>query len=184
MRAVRMLAALVGVAGLLVGCAEDDNRAPIEITEGRACQAIEFDPVEAALGVRFDTSASAHIEQTYTCVLTRTDAPLPDLMLAMSSSTADELIFTVTVTPSFATAVPELGRIAYQVSLAPGTALDGTPTGPALEIGWLSAAPRLMVLRYTWPAGAGDADVAALAPRLVELARGIERAVLTGPTLG
>jgi hypothetical protein len=185
----RTVAVLVAVAGLLAtgtltGCAEPDGGArPLEITQGRACQAVEFDTVEAVLGIRFDTSAPAAVEETYSCVLTRSDAPLPDLTFTMSATTADELIFTAIVTPSLATSVPDLGRIAYQVTLPPGTAADGTPTGPALEIGWLSAAPRLMLMRYTWPPNATDADVAELAPRLVELAQGIERAVTTGPTI-
>jgi len=182
--ALGMLAALIVAVGSLAGCGDGEEREPPEVTEGRACLAIPFDSVEAVLGVRFDTNGSAHLEQTYTCVLTRADAPLPDLMLAMSSSTADEVIFTVSVTPSMATPVPDLGRIAYQVTVPPGTASDSSPTGPGLEIGWLSAVPRLMLLRYTWPVGAADADVAALAPKLLELARGIEQAVLTGPTLG
>jgi hypothetical protein len=181
--ALRAVAVLIAVAGVLAGCAEGGVSEPFEIIQGRACQAVEFDTVEAALGVRFDTSAPALVEETYSCALTRADAPLPDLTFTMSGTTADEVIFTAVLTPSLATAVPELGRIAYQVTLPPGTAADGTPTGPALEIGWLSAVPRLMLLRYTWPPNATDAEVAALAPRLVELARGIERAVTTVPTL-
>lgn len=181
--ALKILAVLVAVAGALAGCAEESAREPLEPIQGRACQAVDFDTVETVLGVRFDTSAPATVEQTYSCVLTQADAPLPDLTFTMSATTADEVIFTAVLTPSLAAVVPDLGRIAYQVTLAPGTAADGTPTGPALEIGWLSAVPRVMVLRYTWPVGAADADVAAFAPRLVELARTIEQAVLTGPTL-
>lgn len=184
MRAARgTVAVLIALAGVLAGCAEGDGQLPLEITQGRACQAVEFDTVEAVLGVRFDTSAPATVEDTHSCVLTRVDAPLPDLTFTMSATAADEVIFTAILTPSLATAVPELGRIAYQVTRPPGTAADGTPTGPAVEIGWLSAVPRLMLLRYTWPPDATDAEVAELAPRLIELARGIERAVTTAPTL-
>lgn len=190
MRAARgTVAGLITMAGLaagaLAGCAEAEGGGPrpLQFVEGRACEAVEFATVEAVLGVRFDTSAPATVEDTYSCVLTRVDAPLPDLTFTMSATTADEVIFTAVLTPSLATAVPELGRIAYQVSLPPGTAADGTPTGPTVEIGWLSAVPRLMLLRYTWPPNATDAEVAELTPRLIELARGIERAVTTGPTL-
>jgi hypothetical protein len=94
------------------------------------------------------------------------------------------VIFQVTAVPAGATGVADLGRTAYQVTLPAGTGADGTASGPALEIGWLSAAPRLMTLRYTWPAGASDADVAALSPKLLDLAHGIEHALLVGPTLG
>ncbi|MBX6750908.1 MAG: hypothetical protein IRY85_14755 [Micromonosporaceae bacterium] len=182
--ALGTVAALIAVVGALAGCAEPDEAGePLEITQGRACQAVEFDTVESALGIRFDTSAPATVEQTYSCVLARADTPLPDLAFTMSATTADEVIFTAILTPSLATAVPELGRIAYQITLPPGTAADGTPTGPAVEVGWLSTVPRLMLLRYTWPPNATDAEVAELAPRLIELARGIERAVTTGPTL-
>jgi hypothetical protein len=94
------------------------------------------------------------------------------------------VIFTTTLTPSYATPVTELGRIAYQIGVPPGTGADGTPTGPGLEIGWLSAGPRLILLRYTWPPGTAEADVTALAPRLLDLARSVEQAAITGPTLG
>jgi predicted small lipoprotein YifL len=174
--AIRGLALVLVLA--LAGCGQGTEREPLQLPEGRACQALEFDTVESVLGVRFDTTGSAQAEETYTCVLTRTDASLPDLTLSMASTTADELIFAATVTPSLSTPVTELGRIAYQVSLPPGSAADGTPTGPGLEIGWLSAAPRLMLLRYTWPVEATEAQVTELAPRLVDLARGIEQAVV------
>lgn len=183
MRASLGVLAVLLVA-VLAGCGDGTERGPFDLPAGRACQAVEPDTVESLLGVRFDTSASAQVEQTYSCVLTSNDASLPDLTFVMSATTADEVIFTTTATPSLATPVAELGRIAYQVSVPPGTAADGTPTGPGLQIGWLSVAPRLMLLRYTWPVGATDADVAALAPGLLELAKGIEQAVLTGPTLG
>lgn len=181
--ALRAVAVLIAVVGALAGCAEPDGtREPLEFTHGRACQAVELDTVEAVLGVRFDISAPATLEDTYSCALTQVDAPLPDLTFTVSATTADEVIFTAVLTPSLATAVPELGRVAYQVTLPPGTAADGTSTGPAVEIGWLSAVPRLMVLRYTWPPTATDAEVAELAPRLLELAQGIERAATTGAT--
>ena len=178
--AVAALAAVLGVAG----CAEDQPPDPITITDGRACLAVERDTVEATLGVRFDTSVPASVDQTSTCVLAQQGQAYPDLTVTMSQSDADVVIFQVTAVPAGATAVADLGRIAYQVTLPAGTAPDGTSSGPALELGWLSAAPRLMTLRYTWPAGATDADVTTLAPKLLDLAHGIEHALLVGPTLG
>ena len=68
-------------------------------------------------------------------------------------------------------------------ALAPSFELDAVErkaTGPAYEIGWLSTAPRVTTLRYTWAADATDADVAALAPQLLNLASLIE-AALVGP---
>lgn len=183
--ALLVLATVVLLAGSVAGCGDvEDEREPIAMPEGRACQAVPPERVESMLGVRFEVSASAQIEDTYSCVLTLDEAPLPDLTFSMAATTADEVIFTTTVVPSFATPVTELGRIAYQVTVAPGTAADGSPTGPAVEIGWLSATPRLMLLRYTGAVGATDADVAALAPGLLDLARAIEQASLVGPTLG
>lgn len=179
-----VLASVVLLAGGAAGCGEGgDRREPLRLLEGRACQAVPPEQVETILGVRFDVTASARVDETYSCVLTPQDAPLPDLTFSMAATTADELIFTTTVTPSLATPVTELGRIAYQASIAPGTGPDGSPTGPALEIGWLSATPRLMLLRYTGAVGTPEADVTALAPALLELAHSIEQASLAGPPL-
>jgi hypothetical protein len=102
----------------------------------------------------------------------------------VSATAADELIFRATLTPSNSTAVPELGRAAYQLVLAAATASDGTASGPGMEVGWLSASSRLLLLRFTHPAGVADTDVAAFAPKLVALARQIEQALVAAPTLG
>jgi hypothetical protein len=80
--------------------------------------------------------------------------------------------------------VPELGRAAYQVGLAAVSGDGGTASGPGIEVGWLSASSRLLLLRYTHPAGVGDPEVAAFAPKLVTLAKQIEQALVALPTLG
>jgi len=162
----------------------DDAGGPIAATEGRACQVIEFDMVESVLGVRFDTAGGAKIDETYTCVLGQSGHPFPDLTLAMSNTAADELIFRASLTPSSSTAVPELGRAAYQVGLAAVSANGGTASGPGIEVGWLSASSRLLLLRYTHTPGVGDPEVAAFAPKLIALAKQIEQALVAAPTLG
>ena len=55
--------------------------------------------------------------------------------------------------------------------------------GPTVEIGWLSAAPQQMDLRYTFAPAATAADVTALTPKLLDLAHDIEHMLLVGPTL-
>ncbi len=179
-----------GLLGLLLvafvsACGADaEAGGPGAATEGRACQVIEFDVVESALGVRFDTAGGAKIDETYTCVLGQVGHPFPDLTLAMSATAADELIFRATLTPSSSIVVPELGRGAYQLGRAAVAAGDGTASGPGVEIGWLSASSRLLVLRYTFSAGVTDTDIAAFAPNLVALAKQIEQALVAAPTLG
>jgi len=174
------LLALV-LTGTVAGCADSNGPARDPLgTQGRACQAVERDNVAAILGVHFDTSGFAHTDDTDTCVLEQVGAAYPELTLAISGTTADALIFQATLTPSGATGVPELGRVAYQLVSPPA----GADSGSSLELGWLSAAPRLVTLRYTFAPGAADADVAAMNPRLVALAHDIERQVTTGPTLG
>jgi hypothetical protein len=94
----------------------------------------------------------------------------------MSATEADELIFRATLTPSGATPVPDLGRIAYQVALPPTTAADGSASGARVEVGWLSVGRKLLFLRYTAGLGATDADVTS---KLISLAHHVEAAVAT-----
>ncbi len=175
-----MGALALAVAMLLTGCTDGGgDRAPMT-GEGRACQAVPIDTVYATLGVQFDFATGANVDQTFTCLLGISEQALPELSVAISETSASALVFRTRLTPSGATAMESLGRAAYQLSLPPGTAADGTATGPAYEIGWLSTAPRVTTLRYTWPADATDADVAALAPQLLTLASHVE-AALVGP---
>jgi hypothetical protein len=168
------LAVMVGLAG----CSVDGTDRDPMTAEGRACQAIQLEAVQAALGVRFDFATGARVAETYTCVLANEGQPYPDLTLAMSETPASALVFRTSLTPSGATQVADLGRGAYQLAVAPATAGDGTASGPGVEIGWLSAAPRLVTLRYTWAAGATEADVATLTQPLLGLAISIEQALV------
>jgi hypothetical protein len=173
----RVLAVVVLLAAV-AGCDDSPLFRPTAGQAGRACQAVEYDVVEAALGVRFDTANAAQVDDAYSCELSQAGQPFPDLAITLAGSPADELIFQTTVEPSGTTPVENLGRRAYQLTVAPAT--DPAPSGPGMQVGWLSAAPRIVTLRYTSPAGASPEEVAAMAPRLVEFARAIEAQIVTG----
>jgi hypothetical protein len=183
----RRAAIALGLAAcLVVGLAGCDRTVPpnkISTDGGFACQAVELDNVAARLGVRFDTSAGANVDLTYTCVLAQLAAAYPNLTLSMSKSAANVVIFQVTALPAGATDVKDLGRVAYQITVPAGTDGDGTKTGPTVEIGWLSAAPQQLVMRYTFASAATDADVTTMTPKLLDLAHDIEHMLLVGPTL-
>jgi hypothetical protein len=170
--------ALAVATATLGGCSGSHD--PSRPADGRACQAVPFDAVQKAIGVRFDTSSPAHVDQTWSCVLSVDHASFPDLTIVLSATTADELIFRASLWPSGAAAVDGLGRIAYQVTLPPATGQDGSQSGPGLRVGWLSAAPQSMTLRYTWPAGATDDEIAALTPKIIDFAKAIERQIVGG----
>lgn len=175
-----LLAGLLMAVALTAGCAPPvSERGPL--TEGRACQAVEFDAVEAALGVRFETATAARVQESSSCVLSVEGRSFPDLTVVISPSTADEVIFRASIWPAGATTLEGLGRTAYQLTLPPVAGQDGAPSGPGLRIGWLSAAPQLMMLRYTWAAEATPDEIAALTPRIVALAMSIEQAIVAGP---
>jgi hypothetical protein len=142
---------------------------PPAAVAGGACQLLDYDVVEAELGVRFALAASATNAATFTCVLQPVGADEPDLTLAVTATLADESVFRASVVPKGATVLSTVGKIGYQI---------GVPTaagvGPGLEVGWLSANQRLMLLRYHSAEGTAAADVNALQPKLVELARKID----------
>jgi hypothetical protein len=168
------LALLAVVAA--AGC-DDEAKADSEAgwpigAAGRACQLLEYAAVEAALGTAFDTAGGASSGSTFTCVLTRGGLEFPDLTLAVSPSSIDELVFTATVNPSNSVPVAELGRIAYSLQRAPVDA-----QGPGVEVGWLSANGRLMMLRYTFAPDPPPEAVAALTPKLVAFAQQIDAAL-------
>jgi hypothetical protein len=168
---------LAGGCGRLAGLA-DTGASPGVITTGwpaasagLVCGLIEYDVVAGELGVRFDTAGGAHVGDTYTCALTRTGQEFPDLTLALAATTADDLIFAVGVAPPGSTAVKGLGRAAYQLIVA-----AGGEHGPGIELGWLSAGQRLGVLRFTFATGADGDTVNAMVPKLLAMARRIDKA--------
>lgn len=169
------LALAIGLALLSAGCDEDASADPGHTSRwpaaaaGMACQLIEYDVVAAATGTRFDAAGGAKQEETLTCALTQSGNQYPYLTVAMTPTTADEVIFTATVTPSGATAVKGLGRIAYQLGIAPAG-----PAGPGVELGWLSDSGYLMIMRYTFALTARPDEVAKLGPKLLVLAQQVE----------
>ena len=136
---------------------------------GGACQLLDYDVVEAELGVRFALAASATNAATFTCVLQPAGADEPDLTLAVTATVADESVFRTSVVPKGATVLSDVGKIGYQIGVPAAAGV-----GPGLEVGWLSANQRLMLLRYHSAEGSAAADVNALAPKLLELARKID----------
>lgn len=136
---------------------------------GAACGLLDYGVVARDLGVTFDTAGGAHVADTYSCVLTRAGHDFPNLSLTLSSTTADDLIFTISVAPSGSTAVKGLGRAAYMLQLPASSG-----HGPAIEYGWLSARPRLGTVRFTFQAGATGADLTAMTSKLLTLAKRVE----------
>jgi hypothetical protein len=141
---------------------------------GGACQLFDFEGVAQTLGVRFDTAAAAQQGETFSCVLGQDAASYPDLTLAVTPTTVDPLVYRAAVQPRGAVAVPDLGRIGYS---RPVRAL-GADSGPGVEVGWLAGNGRLITLQFRFAPKATDADVAALTPNLIALARLIEESSL------
>lgn len=136
---------------------------------GGACQLLDYDIVEAAIGVRFAVAAAAANAATFTCVLQPDDASVPDLSLAVTATEADMSVFRSTVIPKGGTPIEDLGKVGYRIGV-PASAT----AGPGVEVGWLSGNQRLMVLRYHSATGTAPGDVDALAPKLVDLAKKID----------
>ena len=141
---------------------------------GGACQLFDFDGVAQTLGVRFDMAAAAQQGETFSCVLGQNAASYPDLTLAVTPTTVDPPGYRTAVQPPGAVAVPDLGRIGYR---RPVPALSGD-SGPGVEVGWLAGNGRLIMLQFRFAPKATDADVAALTPKLIALARFIDESSL------
>lgn len=181
----RLVALAVGTAllGVLTGCTSaaagapraaassaDPVRQPAEYAGG-ACQLMNFDLVKASIGVDFDIAGAGNVEDSYTCVLQKVAAPLPDLTLAVTPTAADTVVFHDKVVPKGATVLSDLGKLGYSRTVGPSGG-----AGPAAEVGWLSGNGRLMVLRYRSPSGTASTDVTAVVPKLVDLAKKVDQA--------
>jgi hypothetical protein len=184
-RRMNVLAAGVLLPGVLAlaGCGLNANAGtgnrPPAATAGRACQVVEYEVVAKTTGTTFDTAGGAQSGDTYTCVLGVTGKTFPDLTVAMTPSTISAVIFIATVRPSGSLDIDQLGVEAYQATLEPKTAADGTVSGPVLELGWISASHRLVFLKYAFPASA--TDVEAFAPGLIRLAISIDQVLNAAP---
>ncbi len=167
--------------GLIVLTAACDNEALADSgrtsqwpagAAGVMCQLLEYDVVADKLGIRFDTAGGASQDDTLTCALTQAGEDYPYLTLALTPSAIDTTIFASDATPAGAVAVPELGTAAYQLAVA---AAD--PAGPAVEVCWLSTTGRMMIMRYAFDLSATGEDVETLTPKLLALAKQIEKAL-------
>lgn len=138
---------------------------------GGACQLLDYASIEAAIKVRFDVAAASQQGKTSTCVVQHSDASRPDLTLAVTATSADAAVFRSTMVPDKAQKVSGLGKAAYRARIA-----GNKKQGPGVEVGWLSASKRLLVLRFTFPPGAGGGEVDAISTGLVNLAKQVDRA--------
>lgn len=167
-----LLAAAVMLAGV-AGCTADlptPKPAPQvrpAALAGGACLLIRFETVERLLGQRFTIAASAKKDSTNTCVVRTEEAAVPEVAVSVTPSKADVAVFNDVVKPKGSTAVAGVGRAAYQAITA-----EKAPSGPILEIGWLTGDARLLFLRWTLAPGA---DPAAAAPKLVDLAKELDK---------
>ena len=162
---------------LLAGCNENASADPDAPAwppgaSGIACNDLSFDQVEQTLGVRFAVFGGSSRDEVHTCALTTADAEFPDLVLSITGTTTTDTIFQATVAPAGAAVLKDPGRIAYRHAIA-----AGGKRGPIVEIGWLTNKGRLLFLRYTFPRGADQSAVDALAAKLIDLAKAIDTAV-------
>lgn len=172
------MVAIVAVAGT-AGCGREAVADPgPEIIQrswpaamaGGACALLDYAAVESAIGTRFEASAAATSAETGTCALTVRDSTYPDLVLAITPSEVDKFSFATAMAPLGSATVPKLGQAAYRIVVP---ARDDA--GPQVEIGWLSANRRLMVLRYTFPPEAAPADANGLVGKMIELATALDQ---------
>lgn len=182
MRRVLVGAAVLALAlGALTGCsgsgkphsgaAEVPTREPQPpAVAGGSCQLLDYDEIAKDLGLTFDVAAASQVEQTYTCVLEREGAPLPDLTFSIALvSKLDIPTFKSKIIPSGAAVIGDLGKIGYS-----RTVPAGNGAGPTIEIGWLAGNQRLIILKCRLAADAPAGDAPAMVPKLLVLARRID----------
>jgi hypothetical protein len=136
---------------------------------GGACQLLDWDMIKTALGLTFAVAAAAQQGNTFTCVTQGHRASLPDLMLAVTATTADASVYTSTIQPKGATAVTGVGKVAFSLITA-----AGADAGPGVEVGWLAGNSRIIDLRLRLPTKATPQDAQAAVPKLVELAKKVD----------
>jgi hypothetical protein len=142
---------------------------PPASAEGGACLLLNFDVVEQIAGLRFDVAGAGQSEGSFTCVLRTASTPYPDLTLAVTSTTADAVAFRSAAMPKGATAVTALGLAGYTLAVPAAAG-----AGAGVDVGWLSWDSRLIMLRYR-SAPAASADIGALVPKLIALARKVDQ---------
>jgi hypothetical protein len=170
------LAAVALLAVPVSGCGSDASAAPLEppprtysaAAAGGACNLLDYATIAEVLGTTFDTAGSASKDHTFTCAVTRAGQSYPDLAFSIAAVGADPAVYKQALVPKGSKTVGGLGKVAYQT-----TAAASGDHGPRLEVGWLTG-QKAMVLRYTFPKGATAEDVAAVAPKLITLAKKID----------
>ena len=179
MRARRLSATLLLL--LLAGCGAEASADPPptpaavapEIpaaSAGGVCQLLDYVLIERIVGVRFDIAAARKVDTTYSCAVQSIAGPRPDLLLSVTVTQADAEVFQEELVPEGAAAVKGLGKAGYsQIRGAGGSA------GPGVEVGWLTADARLMILRYTFASGQPKTAADEFAPKLVALAKEINQ---------
>ncbi|HEU0238325.1 MAG TPA: hypothetical protein VFR11_03465 [Micromonosporaceae bacterium] len=140
---------------------------------GGACLLMNFDTVRTELGTAFTVSAAADSSGSFTCVLQGTSGSYPSLTLTITATDLTTSDFTAQVVPDGAKAVPELGKIAYEIQM-PAT----KSAGPAIDVGWLSGNNRLIDFRYVCAAGTSTATAAALIPKMVSLSKIVDQTTM------
>jgi hypothetical protein len=136
---------------------------------GGVCELLEYGRVKATLGVEFAVAASAQRGETRTCVIQPRDVNFPDLALSITATAVADKAFTTGMLPASGSKVEGLGKAAYSIPI-PAAGL----AGPGIELAWLSATKRLMVIRYRLATPLTPQDAAASLPNLVALATTID----------
>ncbi|GAA3457300.1 hypothetical protein [Dactylosporangium matsuzakiense] len=172
----RVLLAVVALSAMLVAACDDAGASPSTppstapaAAAGGACQLLDFATVNAKLGLQLAVAAGASMDNSFTCVLEPPSGGYPDLVLAITTTTIAADVFTTTIQPSGAQAVPGLGAVAYQLQTPPAD-----KSGPGVQIGWLAGNKRIITLSLHLPAGTADDKAAASGPKMVELAKLID----------
>jgi hypothetical protein len=172
----RALVAVVLVA-TLAGCGSPPRPAPVPTREpqpagaaGGSCQLLDYEEITQDIGLSFDIAAASQVGQTYTCVVEREGAPLPDLTLSITLvQNLDIPTFKSKLVPSGATMLGDLGKVGYTRNIPAATG-----AGPAVEISWLAGNQRLITLRCRL-AGDAPAEVSGALPgKLLTLAHRID----------
>lgn len=149
---------------------EEPGEEPTPIADaGGACQLLSHEMITENLGVELDAAASSARDEVETCVVQVRGHRYPDLTLSLAPTQADAEIFTDVVAPDEGDGVDELGAAAYSVIREPAE-----DSGPILEVGWLGTGDRIVMLRYTFEPGVGDARAGAMLEGLINLARQVE----------
>ncbi len=171
----RLIGLMTVVALLAAGCTRPEPK-PAALAQptrsavpagsvGGACHLLDYDVVAKFLGLTFEVAAASQSATTFSCVLRTRAASYPDLVLTVTPTKADDKVFRSTIMPKGATAVAELGKVAYSAPTRPEDS-----AGPGVEIGWLTGDRRLIMLRCHLAPGTASELAARLTPKLVSLA--------------